>query len=153
MATAADPGADPVADAAAGRPHVYPLRVYYEDTDAGGMVYHANYLRFAERARTEMLRDLGTGQQGLAEDTGLRLTVRRCLVDYRRPARLDDALEVHTRLRRLGGASAAAEQIVMRDGDAIVRLDVEVACIDDAGRPRRWPAPLRAALQPLVQPR
>jgi YbgC/YbaW family acyl-CoA thioester hydrolase len=85
--------------------HRLPLRVYYEDTDAVGIVYHANHLKFAERARTEMLRCLGLDHSIVRERFGLAFTVRRCLVDYLAPARLDDGLVIETRLVRGGGAS------------------------------------------------
>src|SRR5262245_1197856 len=88
--------------------HVVAVRVYYEDTDAAGMVYHANYLRFAERARTEMLRLFGTGQAELRAREGLGFTVRRCQMDFLKPARLDDALEVHTRVLAARGARVEA---------------------------------------------
>ena len=82
--------------------HVFAVRVYYEDTDAGGVVYHANYLRFAERARSEMLRALGIPHTQMLRDDGLAWTVSRCEVDFVRPARLDDALEVYSRLLEIG---------------------------------------------------
>ncbi len=134
--------------------HVFPLRVYYEDTDAAGIVYYANYLRFAERARTEMLRELGTEQSRLMHDQGIGFTVRRCEVDYLSPARLDDRLEVRTRLLAAKGASLAALQVVSRIGengpDELARLSVQLACINQAGRPRRLPDGLRRKLGPFV---
>ena len=93
--------------------HRIRIRVYYEDTDAAGIVYHAAYLEFAERARTEMLRCLGLDHASLRARFGLVFTVRRCAIDYRAPARLDDLLEVETRLVRLGGASLDLEQRVL----------------------------------------
>src|SRR5260370_25777361 len=84
--------------------YLFPVRVYYEDTDAGGLVYYANYLKFAERARSEMLRRLGIEQQRLREETGLGLVVRRCTADYLLPARLDDDLVIATRLGAVGAA-------------------------------------------------
>src|SRR5918996_5274032 len=95
--------------------HRFPLRVYYEDTDAGGVVYHASYLRFAERARTEMMRCLGLEHSSLRAGLGLAFTVRRCVVDYLAPAHLDDHLEVRTGLARIGGASLDLEQRIFRD--------------------------------------
>src|SRR5262249_19258454 len=92
--------------------HVFPVRVYYEDTDAAGIVYYANYLKFAERARTEMLRAHGFEHGGIG--AGLAFAVRSCAVDYLRPARLDDALEVRTRITRVGGASLEADQDICR---------------------------------------
>jgi acyl-CoA thioester hydrolase len=131
--------------------HVYPVRVYYEDTDAGGVVYYANYLKYAERARTELLRSLGANHNDLMASDGVTFVVRNCTVDFRRPARLDDALEVHTRFLKIGGASMSAEQIVRRAGRDLVRMTVRLACVGPSGRPRRLPAALREALKPLQQ--
>jgi acyl-CoA thioester hydrolase len=126
--------------------HRLAVRVYYEDTDAGGVVYHASYLRFAERARTELLRAHGLDHRTLAERAGGHLVVRRCVADFRSPARLDDLLEVETAAARLGGASLTLVQSVRRDGAILARLEVEIAFIGPDGRPRRLPAALRGAL-------
>jgi acyl-CoA thioester hydrolase len=129
-----------------GEVHVFPMRVYYEDTDAAGIVYYANYLKYAERSRTEMLRAVGLTNPGLRASADLGFIVRRCHADFREPARLDDQLEVHTRITRLGGASIEAEQRVTRAGDELVRMDVKVACVNEKGRPTRMSGPVRAAL-------
>jgi acyl-CoA thioester hydrolase len=129
----------------------WPIRVYYEDTDAGGVVYYANYLRFAERARTEFMRAAGADHAAMLRDTGLSFAVRRCEVDYLRPARLDDLLRVETRIVGLGGASLEAEQTVKRDGEDLARLKVTLACLTPAGRPARLPDGVRAALQDRFQ--
>lgn len=129
--------------------YLYPVRVYYEDTDAAGMVYYANYLKFAERARTEMLRRLGVEQERLKAETGLFFVVRRCTVDYLLPARLDDDLVVLTRLAGLGAATLSLEQEVRRGDAALVRLGLEIAAIGRNGRPQRLPPALRAALLSL----
>ena len=99
--------------------HRYPVRVYFEDTDAGGVVYHANYLRWAERARTESLRDMGLPHGLLVERHNLFLVVRRAEVEYLRPARLDEALVVETRVTRVGGASVELAQDVVDEAVAI----------------------------------
>jgi acyl-CoA thioester hydrolase len=130
--------------------HCLPLRVYYEDTDAGGIVYHANHLKFAERARTEMLRCLGLDHGTLAARFGLAFTVRRCLADYLAPARLDDRLVIETRLVRAGGASLELEQRVTRAGRLLVRLELRLALVSPGMRAARLPAELRAALAPLA---
>lgn len=127
------------------------VRVYYEDTDAGGIVYHASYLRFAERARTEWLRALGFGQRDMTERFGCVFAVRRCSLDYRRPARLDDALIVVTRPGELGGARMSVTQNVMRDGELLVGIGIELALLGPGHRPTRIPAPLRAALQTVME--
>ena len=129
-----------------GGQHVLQLRVNYEDTDAGGIVYYANYLKFAERGRTEMLRAAGIDHRGLARDHGLAFVVRGCCLDCRRPARLDDLIEVRSRLIELGGASMTAEQVIGRDGLELARLEVRLACMDERGHAARMPAPLREAL-------
>ena len=126
--------------------HRFAIRVYYEDTDAAGMVYHSNYLKFAERARTEWLRDLGVQQDAWRKDTGLGFAVTRCEIDYRRPARLDDVLDVATRILEIGGASLVAEQVIRRETDEVARLKLVVACIDGSGRPARLPKNLRTAM-------
>jgi acyl-CoA thioester hydrolase len=126
--------------------HAMPLRVYYEDTDAGGIVYHANFLKFAERARTEMMRGLGFAHSGLAAETGTVFTVRRIGADYLLPARLDDLLSIETRIIEIGGARLRLDQRVCRDGALLASLDIVVACVGPDGRPRRIPPALRAAL-------
>jgi acyl-CoA thioester hydrolase len=131
--------------------HVFPIRVYYEDTDALGIVYYVNYLKFAERARTEMLRRLGHGQADLIDQQGIGFTVRRCEVDFLAPARLDDALEVHTRLTDLKGASLNLEQTVKRDGADLARLKLKIACVDTAGRATSVPDTIRNLFEPLAR--
>jgi acyl-CoA thioester hydrolase len=119
--------------------HFFNLRVYWEDTDAGGLVYHANYLKFAERARTEMLRHLGIEQDRLRGETGLMFVVRRLVAEFLQPARLDDELAVATQLKHLGGASLDLDQEVRRADNALVRLALRIACIGQDGRPSRLP--------------
>ena len=139
-------------EATAGAAHVFPVRVYYEDTDAGGVVYHANYLRFAERARTEMLRQAGIVQTALMASDGLGFIVRRCTVDFLKPARLDDALEVHTSVLSASGARLEAEQVVKRAGEDLARLTLEIACVDREGRPQRLPNSIGAAFAAAISP-
>lgn len=131
------------------RVYSFPVRVYYEDTDSGRIVYYANYLKFAERARTELLRDNGFDHGRLAREHGIGFAVRRCLVDYRHPAVLDDALEVRTAVEAVGGASMDLHQAVCRDGTVLADMKVKLASIDGQGAPRRIPAELRAAMQIL----
>jgi acyl-CoA thioester hydrolase len=126
--------------------HTLPLRVYYEDTDAAGIVYHANYLKFAERGRTEMLRSLGFGHRRLGQESGVGFAVRRCLVDYLAPARLEDALVVDTTLADIGAATLQVRQQIRRGGELLADLDILVACIGSDGRPRRLPSALREVL-------
>ncbi|MBI2979043.1 MAG: tol-pal system-associated acyl-CoA thioesterase [Rhodospirillales bacterium] len=133
--------------AAANGVHVFPVRVYYEDTDAAGVVYYANYLRFAERARTEMLRGLGGGSRELMETQGLAFAVRRCSMEFMKPAWLDDLLEVETRLTDIGGASLVAVQRVKRQSTELVRMEMTLACLSTAGKPARLPPALRTRLK------
>jgi acyl-CoA thioester hydrolase len=129
--------------------HRFRLRVYYEDTDAGGVVYHAAYLRFAERARTEMLRCLGIDHGGLRARLGLVFAVRRCLVDYRAAARLDDLLEIATSLERLGGASLDLCQRITRDHQLLTSMELRLALLGAELRPARLPPELVARLRSL----
>ncbi|MCS6781185.1 MAG: tol-pal system-associated acyl-CoA thioesterase [Geminicoccaceae bacterium] len=141
-----------MSEGAAGGPHRFEVRVYYEDTDAGGVVYHASYLRFAERARTELLRALGFDHRGLRARFGGLLAVRRLAIDYRAPARLDDRLEVETEPVRTSGARLALVQTIRRGPDTLARLEVEIVFLGTDGRPSRLPAPLRAALAEAAAP-
>jgi acyl-CoA thioester hydrolase len=129
-----------------GLSHTLVLRVYYEDTDAAGMVYHANYLKFAERGRTEMLRSLGFGHRRLREETGVGFAVRRCTVDFLIPARLEDTLSVETIVEAVGGATLAVRQRIRRGDELLADIDMLVACIGRDGRPRRVPVALRGAI-------
>lgn len=124
-----------------GRPadHHYRLRVFYEDTDAGGVVYYANYLKFAERARTELLRDYGIFQSAMAAAGGPVFAVRRVEADFIAPARLDDELEVRTWVTGLSGARIEMHQEIGRDDEDLVRLFVRIACVNDKGRASRIP--------------
>jgi acyl-CoA thioester hydrolase len=139
------------------RRHRYTLRVYYEDTDAGGIVYHANYLRFAERARTEALRDLGIPHAALVERHKLMFVVRRVKVDYLRPARLDESLIVLTEPLQVGAASATLRQTVTGAADECDRralLDIDLASIRlDDHRPGRLPVQWRETLKAMLAAR
>jgi acyl-CoA thioester hydrolase len=107
----------------------WPVRVYWEDTDAGGVVYYANYLRFLERARSEWLRALGVEQTELAERDGVLFVVRRVEADYLAPARFNDLLQVICRLENLGRASIVMEQQVRRGDEVLLRARVKAACV------------------------
>jgi acyl-CoA thioester hydrolase len=127
-------------------PHLFRLRVYWEDTDAAGIVYYANYLRFVERARSEFVREAGIDQPALHAEHGLTFQVRRCEIDYMAPARLNDVLEVATTVTALGGASLDMRQTVRRNGIELARALVRVACVGRDGRPKRLPPAVRKAL-------
>lgn len=125
-----------------------PLRVYYEDTDAGGVVYYANYLKFCERTRTEWLRALGVAQQTLLDEQGLGFVVRSMQADYLAPARLDDALEVSARIASRRRASLVFHHEIRRDGELLFTAQVLVACVDMRRlRPAALPASLHALLE------
>ncbi len=109
---------------------LWPVRVYFEDTDAGGVVYYANYLRYLERARSEWLRALGFDQRKLMEDTGLGFAVRSITAEYLRPARLDDELRVTCHIKTLGRAQVIFEQTIERDEETLLTATVRLACMD-----------------------
>jgi acyl-CoA thioester hydrolase len=127
----------------------WPIRVYYEDTDAGGVVYHASYLRFLERARTEWLRSCGFDQDVLRREAGVIFAVRSAKLEFLRPARLDEALCVELRIAARRGASLLFDQTVQRSGQLLCRAEVLVVCLDSESlRPRPIPMPLAAAIAP-----
>ncbi|MDX2027250.1 MAG: tol-pal system-associated acyl-CoA thioesterase [Alphaproteobacteria bacterium] len=123
--------------------HHISFRVYYEDTDAGGIVYHANYLRFAERARTEFLRSTGYDHQRVKNEHNILLVVRHAEIDYRAPARLDDLLEVRTRAVHCGNTSLQLEQCVYCGDRLITDMKVTVVAVTPEGKAVRIPAALR----------
>jgi acyl-CoA thioester hydrolase len=132
-----------------GQRHVLPVRVYFEDTDAGGVVYHASFVRFAERGRTDFLRLLGTDARGLIDGSDSRepaaFVVRRMNVDFFRPGRMDDLLEVETRVKELGGASVTLVQTITRDGKRLVEAEVTVVLVSISGKPLRLSDAVRGA--------
>lgn len=118
----------------------WPVRVYWEDTDAGGVVYYANYLKFLERARTEWLSHLGLEQDQLAADAGVVFVVRRVEADYLKPARFNDRLVVFCELAELSRASLSMNQQVLRGEEVLLKARIKVACVEQAGfRPARIP--------------
>ena len=126
--------------------HRFFIRVYYEDTDAAGIVYYANYLKFVERARTEMMRLYGVEHEKSRQSDGMAFIVRRAGLEFLAPARLDDELTVETRLKEIGGASILLAQDVKRGDTLLVGATILIACIGRNGRPVRLPSALRAAL-------
>ncbi|MFN0191361.1 MAG: tol-pal system-associated acyl-CoA thioesterase [Aestuariivirga sp.] len=129
--------------------HRITVRVYYEDTDMSGAVYHANYLRFCERGRSDCLRLLGIKLHEPSGPGGF--VVRRMVCDFRKPAAIDDLLTVETRFREMAGARMELQQTVLRDGDSLFLADVTAALLDRQGRPRRLPAELHAAVKSLLE--
>ncbi|MEP2828014.1 YbgC/FadM family acyl-CoA thioesterase [Parvibaculum sp.] len=140
-----------------GQVHKLPVRVYYEDTDFSGIVYHANYLRFAERGRSDFLRLAGVHHTDLFDtEDPVAFAIHRMEMDFRQPARIDDRLEVHTVYVRASGARIKAEQSIWRLGpdskpvDELWRAKVFAAVLDKEGRPRRLPAAVKEALAPYI---
>ena len=127
-------------------PHLFALRVYYEDTDLAGIVYYANYLKFIERARTEWVRGLGVDQGRLRAGQGVVFAVRRIEADYLRPAKFDDELVIETRLVALTGARIVLEQVVARGPARLFVAVVTLVCLAQAGAAVRLPDALRRAL-------
>jgi acyl-CoA thioester hydrolase len=130
--------------------YYFPIRVYYEDTDAGGVVYYANYLKFAERARTEMLRLFGCQQQDMKEKLDCGFVVRRCNADYHKPARLDDVLEIETEIIAVGGASVEMCQRIIKGNETLVVMDIKLACMSFSGSATRVPESIRTRMHELI---
>jgi acyl-CoA thioester hydrolase len=120
-----------------------PVRVYYEDTDAGGVVYYANYLKFMERARTEWLRSLGFEQDELMRDPGVVFAVRSCSLEFRKPARFNDSVEVGVHLAEVGRASLTVRQHIVRGEELLCEGTVRIACLDAR---RFTPVPIPAVI-------
>ena len=128
------------------------IRVYYEDTDAGGVVFYANYLKFLERARTEWLRELGVEQSALVAREGRLFVVHALDMAYRKPARLDDFLTIRSRVTRVGRASIHFAQRAERDGELLAHGNIQVCCVDAVHlRPTALPAIVRAKLESLQE--
>jgi acyl-CoA thioester hydrolase len=136
-----------------GEIHLLPVRVYFEDTDFAGYVYHANFLKFCERGRSDFIRLLGIHHQSLAnpeEGEGAVFVVRRIEIDYLKPGRLDDVLEVITRCGHIGGASLVLDQEVRRGETVLVRARVTVVLVSKSGKPQRIGSLVRGALERFV---
>lgn len=136
-----------------GETHVLPIRVYFEDTDCAGVVYHANFLKFCERARSDFIRLLGIDAKSLAEPKHgepSAFVVRRVEIDYLKPGHMDDLLEIVTSCAEIGSASLVLQQDVRRDGAPLVRARVTVVLVSRAGKPQRLGALVRTALQRFV---
>jgi len=131
--------------------HHFPFQVYWEDTDAGGIVYYANYLKFTERARTDLLRGLDINQQKIMTEKGLNFVVRDCHIEYLKPAKMDDSLYVETTVVMVLGATLQMHQEVIRDGVILIKSDVRVACIQKSGRPARFSPQIKDKFLSIVQ--
>jgi acyl-CoA thioester hydrolase len=142
-------------DPAKARPpctHRFTQRVYYEDTDASGLVYHARYLHFLERARTEMLREAGSDHRSLLAREGLAFAVRLLTIEFLLPARLDDLLVVETAMTGRTGARIELKQRVLREGALLADCDLTLVCLDTNGRARRIPPALLDVFVALAKP-
>ena len=129
----------------------WPVRVYWEDTDAGGVVYYANHLKFMERARSEWLRALGFEQDALRDEAGVLFVVRRVEVDYLAPARFNDQIEVSVGLHEIGRASLSVKQTLSRGPTRLVSALVTLACVDAVRfKPVKIPVPILQALDPAT---
>ena len=126
----------------------FSYRVYYEDTDAGGVVYYANYLKFFERARTDFLRTLGISQSILATKEGLVFVVKKCVIDYISPAKLDDILEVSVEVKNISAATILMRQEAIKFGVILSRLEVEIVCVDSLSfKPKKIPKTISELLR------
>ncbi len=126
--------------------HTFSTRVYFEDTDVGGVVYYANYLKFAERARTEFLRDLGFIHSKIMKEQGVMFVVRSCLLNCLASARLDDVLKVRTHLKKTGYAKIELSQAILCEDKLIATLEVVLACVNLQGKPVKLNDTLRRLL-------
>ena len=129
----------------------WPVRVYYEDTDAGGVVYHSNYLNFMERARTEWLRALGFEQPQLRADLGVIIVVHSMQVEFKSPAYFNDMLDIHCKLTKIGHGSIEMEQVIMRGQHLLIKAQVKLAFVNaETFKPLGIPAVIKAAMQPKL---
>lgn len=133
-----------------GSRHLYPVRVFFEDTDLSGIAYHANYLKWCERARSDLLRVLGINQREAFEAGEGVYAVSEAQIKWRRPAKLDDELVVETRAVELRAASARMDQRVMRGEELLAQVDIVAAFVTPEGRPRRQPEEWRRAFERFV---
>ena len=131
--------------------HQITPRVYYEDTDAGGIVYHANYLKFAERGRTELLRAAGYDHQSLLKEVGLLFIVRKMEIDYQAPARLDDILTVKTSIKEIKNASFIMNQSIFCHEVLVCSLVVTLVCVTNDIKPIRMPDSMRASFDKFTE--
>jgi acyl-CoA thioester hydrolase len=144
---------EPTAGVFDGREHRLPVRVYYEDTDFTGLVYHANYVRYFERGRSDFLRLVGVGHAALLERADpAAFVITRMEIDFRRAARIDDALLVRTTYDSVRGPRLFITQTITRGQEVVAAADVQAACIDLQGRPRKPPAGLAEQLRPWLKP-
>tara|TARA_B100001115_G_scaffold172463_1_gene155689 strand:- start:52 stop:447 length:396 start_codon:yes stop_codon:yes gene_type:complete len=125
----------------------YKLKVYYEDTDSGGVVYYANYLKFFERARTEAIAEIGLSNKKLLEENGILIIVKSCNIEYKRPAKLEDQLEVKSSVISISNTSFKMKQKVYRDKELITDCEIHLVIVDEKGKPIKIPDILKKKLE------
>ena len=123
------------------------IKVYYEDTDAGGVVYYANYLKFLERARSEAIHSLGFSNKGLLENHGILLIVKSCNIEYKQPAQLEDLLEISSEAISFTKTSILMKQLILKNKDIISEADVHLVAVDNKGKPTKIPDQLKRKLE------
>ena len=128
----------------------FKLKVYYEDTDAGGVVYYANYLKFMERARSDALKSLGFTNKLLIEENETYIIVKSCNINYKKPALLEDDLEIKSNIKQISKTSFFMSQKVFKDNDQITEADIHLVTIDKKGKPIKIPEKLKEELEKLI---
>ena len=123
------------------------IKVYYEDTDAGGVVYYANYLKFLERARSEAIHSLGFSNKGLLENHGILLIVKSCNIQYKQPAQLEDLLEISSEATSFTKTSILMKQLILKNNDIISEAEVHLVAVDNKGKPTKIPDQLKRKLE------
>ena len=123
------------------------IKVYYEDTDAGGVVYYANYLKFLERARSEAIHSLGFSNKGLLENHGILLIVKSCNIQYKQPAQLEDLLEISSEATSFTKTSILMKQLILKNNDIISEAEVHLVAVDNKGKPTKIPDQLKKKLE------
>ena len=128
----------------------YKLKVFYEDTDSGGVVYYANYLKFFERARTEAIAEIGLSNKKLLEENEVFIIVKSCNIEYRRPAKLEDQLEIKSNIISISNTSFKMRQKALRDKELITDCEIHLVIVDGKGKPSKIPEILKKKLEKLV---
>ena len=123
------------------------IKVYYEDTDAGGVVYYANYLKFLERARSEAIYSLGFSNKGLLENYGILLIVKSCNIEYKKPAQFEDLLEISSEASSFTKTSILMKQLILKNKDVISEAEVHLVAVDNKGKPTKIPDQLKTKLE------
>jgi acyl-CoA thioester hydrolase len=132
------------------QPHILPIRVYLEDTDAGGIVYHASYVRFMERARTEMMRSIGADHSAMIKNDGVMFVVKTLALDFLKPALLDDLIEVHSSVGEIANASLEMEQKILKAGETLLTAKIRLASVTISGQPCRIPAAILGKIKAAI---